>query len=163
MIIKTDKDKLIDLKTYLDGSQYKISAKDLNGKVLGFANFKKLNKDEIWLYQIATFSEFQNNGIGSSILDILDFWTCDLGCKKILGKFSPSTMYAENFYYKNGYKIYQVNYCLILEKNIDKKTILKNTIQKYKTLPKIETENTKENNNKQTKSIAKNDNFSIKY
>lgn len=162
MIIKTDKGKLIDLKTYLNGSQYKISAKDLDGKSLGFANFKKLSDDEIWLYQIATFSEFQNNGIGSSILDILDFWACDLGCKKILGKFSPSTMYAENFYYKNGYKIYQMNYCLVLEKNIDKNTVLKNTIQKYQTLPKIETENIEEKNNKQTQNLANNVSFSMK-
>ena len=137
MIVKTDKNKLIDIETIIRTDCYYCYAYSLEGEKMGYASFVKQKEDEVWLYQVSTYENFRNQGIGSALLDFVSYWSTELNCKNIAGKFAPTSEHAEEFYYKNGFEIIQREYYFRLEKQLNKKEIIQNTIQKYKALPEI--------------------------
>ncbi len=144
MIVKTDKNIYINVETTFEKDHYKTSAYSLEGETLGYASFHKLKEDEVWLYQVATYENYRNNGIGSVLLDMVSYWSAVLNCNHIAGKFSPSSEHVEEFYAKNGYDIVQKEYYLRLEKTIEKDNTIKDIQNKYKAIPTISQNKTAE-------------------
>lgn len=137
MIVKTDKNKLVNIETIKRTDCYYCYAFNLEGEKMGYASFVKQKDDEVWLYQVATYEDFRNQGIGSVLLDFVAYWTTELNCNNIAGKFKPTSPYAAEFYHKNGFDIVEKEYYFRLEKSLKKEQIIQNTKSKYKTLPTI--------------------------
>ena len=110
--------------TSLDKNFYRLIAFDKNENEMGYINFSTKNR-EVWIWKIEVFEKYQNNGIGQALMDITEYFTCvDCGCKIIEGKFVPSNAFAEHFYRKNGFSIFEDDYSEFLYKTFDKKLIL---------------------------------------
>lgn len=138
----TDKNgNLIEFKTFQeDEKSFRTCAYSQEGKKMGFVNFKFLNENKVWLYQIATYEDFRNQGIGALLLDVMEYISAvQNNCTHVQGKFHPTSVYAEQFYKKNGYKITIYNdYYPLVEKKLEKEKINQNFKQKTLEEPKIE-------------------------
>ncbi len=86
-----------------------IATNDQNYEI-GNLNFSCKKNREVWLYQIATKEEFQYQGIGQAMLDVFEVFCSINSCSHIEGRFIPDNDYAETFYHKNGYSIFEDSY-----------------------------------------------------
>ena len=142
MIVKTDKNLLVDIETKIERNHYVAIAYDLEKNELGFAEFNKLEEDEMWLYQIKTYPE--NRGIGSTLLDFVEFWAAKFDCNHVTGKYGPTSDYTKEFYDKNCYEIIEREYYQRLEKWIEKESSITKFMQKYQQEPKVTTDKKEE-------------------
>ncbi len=132
MNIKTKKGKEVNIQVFENkDNTFKILPFDSNHEQLGFLTFKFLDKTDVWLYQVATYEKFRNQGVASLMLEVLEYvCAVQYGKTKIKGKFLPASFFAEQFYEANDYDIKIINYSPILEKELDKHQIEKNFLQK---------------------------------
>ena len=131
MVVKTDKNVYIIIETEKSDDQYTTYAYNFEGEKLGYASFTTWVDSEIWLYQVKTFEPFRNQGIGSTLLDFVSYYSAKLNYDHIAGKFSPTSEHAREFYFKNGYGIYEEDNYNRLEKKINKEEIMENMEKKY--------------------------------
>ena len=136
MIVKTDKNKAIKIETTYEDEQFLIQAHDLLGNYLGYAEVGQYVAKEAWLFQVKTFPEYRNQGVGSVLLDMVSFWSAKMCCNMIAGKFAPSSDYAKEFYFKNGFYIYPEDNYNRLEKPIEEEKVIKEIKEKYNQEPK---------------------------
>ena len=144
MIVKTDKKLLINIETIIKDDNYLTIAYDLKKNELGYAEFNKLKNNELWLYHIKTYPENRNLGIGSALLDFVDYWAVQFDCNHIAGKYGPTSDYTAEFYDKNGYEIIELEYYHRLEKHVKKDAIINKIMQKYHQEPTIFVDKTEE-------------------
>ena len=137
MIVKTDKNLLINVETIIDRNHYLTIAYDLGKNELGFAEFNKRTDDELWLYQIKTYPENRNLGIGSALLEFVEFWAAKFDCNHVAAKYGPTSDYVKEFYYKNNYEFIEREYYTRLEKPVDKESTINKMIQKHKQEPTV--------------------------
>lgn len=126
MIIR-EKERNIEIELYhiLDYSlpkYYEIKAYSNHKKEMGYLNFS-IKDNAVWLWQIVTYEQYQNNGVGQGLLDIMEYFCAKNNYTKIQGKFNPDNQYVEPFYLKNNYEINLMNYCLILNKDLSNEKI----------------------------------------
>ena len=137
MIVKTDKNVLINVETIIDRNHYLTIAYDLEKNELGYAEFNKLKDAELWLYQIKTYPENRNLGIGSALLEFVEFWAAKFDCNHVAAKYGPTSDYVKEFYDKNGYEFIEREYYERLEKPVDKESTINKMIQKHKQEPTV--------------------------
>lgn len=108
--IKYKKDFHGEIKTYTmnildeDGVYFTITCFDENGKEMGHATCI-LNEDSLWLNKIETYKEYAHQGIGSAIIDIVEYLAMQKRKPMVDGKYYPLNEYAKPFYEKHGWFI----------------------------------------------------------
>lgn len=119
----------------VDEDDYKITAFSSEGESMGAVYFCLEDKGRrIWLRKIETYKNYQNQGVGKALIDVLEYFALKRNVCYIEGKFYPENEYAKPFYLKNGYKIYKEDYETFVGKYLDKEEILgelKNKILGY--------------------------------
>jgi len=98
---------------------YTVSALAKNKILLGEMTFKIGDYRNIWLYKIATIDKYQKQGIGSKLLNYLEFFANEHRIKQIEGKYFPSNGSAKSFYENRGYTIEKEGYDWVVYKYIN--------------------------------------------
>lgn len=111
-----------------DDDIYRIEV--LNGsKVMGYATFKLKRQrflDSIWLYKIETNKEYAHKGVGSAVINLLEYFAYQNRAHTVEGKYFPKNEFAKPFYDKFGYSIEKEGYETYIYKTLDFKTIKQN-------------------------------------
>jgi GNAT superfamily N-acetyltransferase len=91
-------------------------------KPMAFMSFKITfdgYKREIWLYKIETYKKYQHKYIATHLLKFLEKFAKEKRIGYIEGKYFPENKFAEGFYKRNGYSIYQDGYLWFVDKYLD--------------------------------------------
>lgn len=113
-----------------DDDIYRIEVLD-GSDVMGYATFKLKRQryfDSVWLYKIETNKEYAHKGVGSAVINLLEYFAYQNRAHTVEGKFFPENEYAKPFYDKFGYSIEKEGYETYIYKTLDFKTI-KQTIE----------------------------------
>ena len=88
---------------------------------LGYLTFKAKSKPyrHIYINKIKNKSSQQRKGIGSALIQALEFIAYVKNIPQIEGKFYPENEYAKPFYEKHGYKIQKEYYEVEILKQLD--------------------------------------------
>lgn len=86
------------------GRCFTISCINVEGEEMGYATCL-LKEDSLWLYKIETYEKFAHQGVGSALLDIVEFLAMQNRRKTVDGKYYPLNEFAKPFYEKHGYFI----------------------------------------------------------
>ena len=89
---------------------FRIIATNKDGCEMGHLNFELQDGGRVWLFHIATEEVFWHQGTGQAMLDVFESFCLTNGHRSIEGRFCPENDYAEDFYKKNGYSIYEDSY-----------------------------------------------------
>ncbi len=124
---------IIDIEIYKDESFankqfFEAIAYNNQSEKMGSVSFEVKEK-MVWIWLIETNTKYMHQGIGQSLLSMVEYMAVKNNCNLISGKFFPKNRYAEPFYLKNHYQI-DDDYDKFVEKYIsqyEKELILKNT------------------------------------
>ena len=127
----------ITLTHYTDDDYYSLNAWSKDNKEMGFLTYKIMS-DGIWVLKLETYEEYQNKGVASALMDLLEY-ECKKNCKDVIeGKFYPSNQFAKPFYENRGYLIEHETYGQTIFKYIPKNETeaTKQKISEYKIIEK---------------------------
>ena len=110
-----------------------------NKKKLGNLTFKVTGKyyDEVFVYNIETTSTL-NKGVGSSLIDALEYFVYLNDIETFDAKFYPKNEYAKDFYEHRGYEIYKDGYETYIFKDYKKTKIKKDVLPKIISIDPVE-------------------------
>ena len=117
-----EKITLVLEKTDDDGS-FKINAFNQCDAVLkiGYVTFN-IKSSVCYLYRIEICDEkYSHLGLGTAMLQFMEFKAKDSRCRKVDGKFYPfgdMGKHAKDFYLKNGYQVYKDGYDTLIYKDL---------------------------------------------
>ena len=110
-MIKYKKEFHGQIKTYTmsivdeDGVYYTITCLGDKGEDMGYATCVR-KSDSFWLNKIETYEGFGHQGVGSAVIDIVEYLAMQNRRKTVDGKFYPfNNSYAKPFYLSHGYVI----------------------------------------------------------
>ena len=91
----------------LEGEQNReyLCAYDENDNIIGYSSFRLKNSQTVWLSMIYINPEYQNQGLGSTLLKKVEEVAKKLGALVIVLETDKKTIWAINFYKKNNYQI----------------------------------------------------------
>lgn len=75
---------------------------ELNLHIVGFVSYRQRKDNQTTLYEICVVAEYQNNGVGTQLIDSLIRESRDLGKIKVVLK-CPADLDANQFYSKSGF------------------------------------------------------------
>lgn len=108
---------------------------------MGYLTFKIKREgynNSIWLNKIETYKKFAHQGVGTALIQLLEYFAYKNNLQYIEGKFYPDNEYAKPFYEKYSYKIEKEYYETFVSKWLDfdkiKKEIEPNLIKNTKKL-----------------------------
>ncbi len=128
---KSGKEYKIELVELDDNDLYRASAISDSGDVMGTVTFNIQSKSRtLWIRKIETNPEFQNQGVGKALLDVVEYFAVKSRCSTIEGKFFPDNEYARPFYLKNNYEIYKDGYETYINKYISHGNISSDTMSR---------------------------------
>ena len=90
--------------SFINNYYYQIDAL-VNKKIVGFCNFFMFNSSCFLNYIGIENKVYENLGIASKILYIVENFAKKHDCYYVTGKYVPKSESAEHFYEKNGYEI----------------------------------------------------------
>lgn len=92
----------IKITHYNDKDYYLIQVLNEDNKEMGFLSFKAYD-DYIWIFKLETHEEYRNKGVGSALLNMLEYMAKYKWKNSIEGKFYPDNEFAKPLYEKFGY------------------------------------------------------------
>ncbi len=100
---------------------YVIKILNKNG-TMGYLTFKIKHESYaniIWLNKIETYKKFAHQGVGTALIQLLEYFAYKNNINYIEGKFYPDNEYAKPFYEKYGYKIEKEYYETFVSKRLE--------------------------------------------
>lgn len=101
---------------------YTVKALSFAEVLLGAMTFKTKQENyckKIWLYKIETFGEHQQKGVGTKLINFLEFFAQQNGVRFIEGKYYPENDRTKSFYEHRGYSIEKDGYDWFVYKNLN--------------------------------------------
>ena len=124
---------------FCDKYYFYANIKNQNGDDLGLISFNIENKDYVFFGLIMVNKQFKTNGIGTKLVEFLEFAAQQRGIGTIIGDFDTDDPAAPIFYDKRGYKIIKTDDFEIVRKKIDTTKVDENVLiqglQKLKEKP----------------------------
>lgn len=87
----------------LDKDDYHLAAINDNNEIIGILLLKPIDSETLKMRQVAVDFNFQNQGIGSKLVNFAENFAKEKGFKKIIMHARLSSIY---FYLKHGYQAY---------------------------------------------------------
>ena len=103
--LKSGETKQHHLVVDRDGTYILINCVDDKNNEMGFVSFSIAQCDYAWLYKIEVHEEYQNQKIGSALLDVMEYITLNLGFDSVEGTYNPSNSHAKKLYNSHNYFI----------------------------------------------------------
>ncbi|MGN1227802.1 MAG: GNAT family N-acetyltransferase [Christensenellales bacterium] len=115
----------LDFLFHEDYDYYEIIAKNSeNNDIMGYLTFKVIKDSNIWIYKLETKQEYQGKGVGTALMNALEYFACSHNIDYIEGKFYPSNAVAKPFYEELGYIIDYDDYSQCVFKHLRVKDVL---------------------------------------
>ena len=95
-------------------------------QVMGYVTFKTKREtrgNTIWINKIETYEQFAHRGVGTAVIQLLEYFAYKNNISYMEGKFYPDNEYAKPFYEKLGYTIEKEYYETFVYKLLDFKEI----------------------------------------
>ena len=83
---------------------YVVKCVDKDNEELGFINFE-IKNNKVWIYKIETNPNFFHQGIGTALLNTMEYIAMLNNISRVEGKYYPTNEYTKPFYEKYGYYI----------------------------------------------------------
>ena len=99
-----------------------------NGDDLGLISFNIENNDYVFFGVVFVNSNSKNKGVGSKLVEFLEFVAQQKGIANIVGDFDTDDSAAAIFYEKRGYQIIKTNNYEIVQKSIDINNVNENVV-----------------------------------
>lgn len=75
-----------------------------NKEKIGFINFE-IKNNKTWIYKIETNKNYLHQGVGTALIDMMEYISMLNKIERVEGKYYPENEYAKTFYEKYGYYI----------------------------------------------------------